>query len=554
MDPQSPPTLFRRVLSRVLSPLTGGEGDSEQDGPSIRTGADRVSRGGTRESTEEKEEKGDQQGQHSNDSSSDSSDSSGDEDEDEEALTNTYDAIKVIGHGSFGCVFLARLVEHQADRDDRDTVVAIKKVRQDRTFKNRELQIMKTLSKAGGHPCIVGLKNYFYSGGTGAAATAAVDAAAASGADTGKLVQRRAQKKKNAGTESDADADADREEGDMTRALLAQEKAGVDLYLNLVLEYVPDTLHSVCRQYTRAKKRVPLEHTRLYAFQLARALAHLHALGICHRDVKPQNLLVDTATCTLKLCDFGSSKCLVRGEPNVAYICSRYYRAPELIFGSNDYTCIVDMWSFACVLAELLLGSPLFPSATSADHLVEVIKVLGTPSREALKYMNPSYIEFQFPNIQAHVLSTLFPPGTDPHALQIVEDSLRWIPHERPTAIQTLVAPFFLPALAPRGVAPVALIQARSLPSPLTQTQMQAQQGAAGSGKNEAPKTLPFPKQLLQFSPEELAAAGLAGGEYLQALNTAAAASSSAATASAAASAAAKVPQQLKAFKCESRA
>lgn len=73
-------------------------------------------------------------------------------------------------------------------------------------------------------------------------------------------------------------------------------------------------------------------------YQLFRSLAYIHSLGICHRDIKPQNLLLDPKSGVLKLCDFGSAKHLVRGEPNVSYICSRYYRAPELIFGAIDYT------------------------------------------------------------------------------------------------------------------------------------------------------------------------------------------------------------------------
>jgi len=73
-------------------------------------------------------------------------------------------------------------------------------------------------------------------------------------------------------------------------------------------------------------------------YQVFRSLAYLHSLGICHRDIKPQNLLLDSQSGIVKLCDFGSAKQLVTGEPNVAYICSRYYRAPELIFGATDYT------------------------------------------------------------------------------------------------------------------------------------------------------------------------------------------------------------------------
>lgn len=70
-----------------------------------------------------------------------------------------------------------------------------------------------------------------------------------------------------------------------------------------------------------------------------------------------------------------SAKQLVRGEPNVSYICSRYYRAPELIFGATDYTSNIDVWSAGCVLAELLLGQPIFPGDSGVDQLVEIIKV-----------------------------------------------------------------------------------------------------------------------------------------------------------------------------------
>ena len=73
-------------------------------------------------------------------------------------------------------------------------------------------------------------------------------------------------------------------------------------------------------------------------YQLFRALAYLHSLDICHRDIKPQNLLVDPEAGVLKLIDFGSAKVLIEGESNVAYICSRFYRAPELIFGATNYT------------------------------------------------------------------------------------------------------------------------------------------------------------------------------------------------------------------------
>ena len=126
-----------------------------------------------------------------------------------------------------------------------------------------------------------------------------------------------------------------------------------ELYLNLVLEYVPETVYSISRHHQKSKLPLPLLYVKLYLYQLSRALSHIHALGICHRDIKPQNLLVNPENQQLKLCDFGSAKALVRGEPNVSYICSRYYRAPELIFGSTDYSTAIDIWSegeWFCIL------------------------------------------------------------------------------------------------------------------------------------------------------------------------------------------------------------
>lgn len=82
----------------------------------------------------------------------------------------------------------------------------------------------------------------------------------------------------------------------------------------------------ISKHYAKQGQRMPNIFVKLYVYQMCRALHHIHTKGICHRDIKPQNLLVNTQTHQLKLCDFGSAKVLVRGEPNISYICSRYYR------------------------------------------------------------------------------------------------------------------------------------------------------------------------------------------------------------------------------------
>lgn len=290
----------------------------------------------------------------------------------------SYTNCKVIGNGSFGIVFQAKVINAPKGEED----IAIKKVLQDKRFKNRELQIMRLVS----HPNVVDLKAFFYSNG-----------------------------------ESKKD----------------------EVYLNLVLEYVPDTVYRASRHYVRLKQPMPMLQIKLYMYQVFRSLAYIHSVGICHRDIKPQNLLLNPATGVLKLCDFGSAKILVAGEPNVSYICSRYYRAPELIFGATNYTTNIDIWSTGCVMAELMLGQPLFPGESGIDQLVEIIKVLGTPSREQIKTMNPNYQDHRFPQIKPHPFSKVFRPRTTVEAIDLVSKLLEYTPEARLSAVEAMCHPFF---------------------------------------------------------------------------------------------------------------
>lgn len=288
-----------------------------------------------------------------------------------------YTNCRVIGNGSFGIVFQARMVNVPKDQED----IAIKKVLQDKRFKNRELQIMRLVK----HPNVVDLRAFFYSNG----------------------------EKKD------------------------------EVYLNLVLEYVPETVYRAARHYVKLKQPMPMLQIKLYMYQLLRSLAYIHSVGICHRDIKPQNLLLNPATGVLKLCDFGSAKILVKGEPNVSYICSRYYRAPELIFGATNYTVTIDIWSTGCVMAELMLGQPLFPGESGIDQLVEIIKVLGTPSREQIRTMNPNYMEHKFPQIKPHPFSKVFRPRTPTDAIDLVAKLLEYTPDARFSSVEAMCHPFF---------------------------------------------------------------------------------------------------------------
>jgi len=287
----------------------------------------------------------------------------------------TYTANQVIGSGSFGVVYQATVVETGEQ-------VAIKKVFQDKRYKNRELQILKDIN----HPNIIRIKNSFYTNG---------------------------------------------------------DKPD-EVYLNVVMDYIPETLSRTIRNCYKSKTQMNMLIVKMYSYQMMRALAYIHTVGVCHRDIKPQNILVDPSNHTLKMCDFGSAKKLVKGEPNVSYICSRYYRAPELIFGETEYSPAIDVWSTGCVIAELVLGTPLFPGESAVDQLVEIIKILGTPTKQQIQAMNPEYKEYRFPIIKVYPWNKVFKNKSVPDDfLDFISKILTFEPQIRLKPLKALLHPFF---------------------------------------------------------------------------------------------------------------
>eukprot|EP00439_Symbiodinium_sp_Y106_P000530 s7884_g1.t1 len=128
-----------------------------------------------------------------------------------------------------------------------------------------------------------------------------------------------------------------------------------------------------------------VEDVRCFSFQLLRALAHLDGTRIVHRDLKPENILLDPGSRAVRVADFGSAKVL-DGEPSSSYICSRWWRAPELIFGASRYGTS-DWWSCGCITAEMMLGRPLFTGESSWGQMYEIVRALGTPTLEEVEAM-----------------------------------------------------------------------------------------------------------------------------------------------------------------------
>lgn len=127
----------------------------------------------------------------------------------------------------------------------------------------------------------------------------------------------------------------------------------------------------------------------------------------------------------------------------MSYICSRYYRAPELVFEATQYTTSIDAWSLGCVMAEMLLGNPLFPGESAVDQLIEIIKILGTPTREEIYAMNPNHTSFKFPSIKAHAWSKVFRNKAPANAIDLVSKWLRYEPKSRLDPFEALAHPFF---------------------------------------------------------------------------------------------------------------
>jgi len=115
------------------------------------------------------------------------------------------------------------------------------------------------------------------------------------------------------------------------------------------MDYFPSNLYEHAQKY-RGRADIGRLKLKVLAYQMFRGLLYLARQGIAHRDIKPQNVLVDDSNWKLIVCDFGSAKRLQPNEPNLAYICSRCYRAPELIFGSTAYSPQIDVWSAGCIL------------------------------------------------------------------------------------------------------------------------------------------------------------------------------------------------------------
>uniref|UniRef100_A0A8C5AV04 Protein kinase domain-containing protein n=1 Tax=Gadus morhua TaxID=8049 RepID=A0A8C5AV04_GADMO len=152
-----------------------------------------------------------------------------------------------------------------------------------------------------------------------------------------------------------------------------------DKSLTLVFEYLDKDL----KQYMDDCGNIMSMHNvKIFLYQILRGLAYCHKRKVLHRDLKPQNLLINEKG-ELKLADFGLAR--AKSVPTKTYsneVVTLWYRPPDVLLGSSEYSTQIDMWGVGCILYEMAAGRPLFPGSTVDDELHLIFRLLGTPTEE----------------------------------------------------------------------------------------------------------------------------------------------------------------------------
>uniref|UniRef100_A0A023GBR0 cyclin-dependent kinase n=1 Tax=Amblyomma triste TaxID=251400 RepID=A0A023GBR0_AMBTT len=211
--------------------------------------------------------------------------------------------------------------------------------------------------------------------------------------------------------------------------------------LTLVFEYLEKDL----KQYMDdCGNFLSMNTVKCFLFQLLRGLAYCHGRRILHRDLKPQNLLINERG-ELKLADFGLAR--AKSVPIKTFsneVVTLWYRPPDVLLGSTDYSTSIDMWGVGCIFYEMASGRPLFPGSTVEDELHLIFRTLGTPTEATWPGIESrtEFLGYRFPRYTPENLGSKVPRIGAPGVALLLE-FLKFEPKMRISAAEAMRHSYF---------------------------------------------------------------------------------------------------------------
>uniref|UniRef100_A0A8C9WS36 cyclin-dependent kinase n=1 Tax=Scleropages formosus TaxID=113540 RepID=A0A8C9WS36_SCLFO len=214
-----------------------------------------------------------------------------------------------------------------------------------------------------------------------------------------------------------------------------------DRSLTLVFEYLDSDLK---HYLDNCGNLMSMHNVKIFMFQLLRGLSYCHKRKILHRDLKPQNLLINDKG-ELKLADFGLAR--AKSVPTKTYsneVVTLWYRPPDVLLGSTEYSTPIDMWGVGCILFEMATGRPMFPGSTVKEELHLIFRLMGTPTEETWPGITTSeeFRSYLFPQYRAQPLINHV-PRLDTEGLDLLSSLLLYETRERISAEASLRHPYF---------------------------------------------------------------------------------------------------------------